>query len=204
MRYTKEHKSKTRARIIESGYRRFTANGYAATSIDDIMRDCGLTRGGFYAHFKSKSELYCEAITSVPARGTFAESDDVNEDDNDAWTESLLNEYLNAQTAASRIAFFVTDVARRELEVRAAYTNAFKSMSEKIMSRLSRYRSCSEESVLSITAMIIGALSVAYTTDDSALKTKLLAACRENAKALLEDDTSHQPINFFWAVSRRC
>ena len=61
MRYGREHKARTRARILASAARLFASRGYGGASIDDVMRDCGLTRGGFYAHFRSKAALYREA-----------------------------------------------------------------------------------------------------------------------------------------------
>ena len=61
MRYDPQHKRRTRQRILESAARLFTARGFDAVSIEDVMRDCGLTRGGFYAHFASKAALYREA-----------------------------------------------------------------------------------------------------------------------------------------------
>jgi TetR/AcrR family transcriptional repressor of nem operon len=66
MRYRPDHKQRTRQRILDGARRQFAANGYAAVSIDEIMRDCGLTRGGFYAHFQSKAALYREALGSDP------------------------------------------------------------------------------------------------------------------------------------------
>ena len=61
MRYARGHKNRTRQRIIDSAARLFASKGFAGTSIDDIMRESGLMRGGFYAHFRSKAVLYREA-----------------------------------------------------------------------------------------------------------------------------------------------
>ncbi len=61
MRYSRGQKDLTRQRILESAARLFATQGYAAISIEEVMRACGLTRGGFYAHFRSKAALYREA-----------------------------------------------------------------------------------------------------------------------------------------------
>jgi len=61
MGYPPEHKPKTRERIVQSARRLWKAKGYANVSIDQIMKDAGLTHGGFYAHFTSKDELFAEA-----------------------------------------------------------------------------------------------------------------------------------------------
>jgi TetR/AcrR family transcriptional repressor of nem operon len=62
MPYTAEHKQTTRKRILESARRLFNAKGFAEVSIDEVMELAGLTRGGFYRHFRDKSQLYAEAV----------------------------------------------------------------------------------------------------------------------------------------------
>ena len=52
--------ARIRAEIFEHAGRLFRLRGYAGTSIDDIMLAAGLTRGAFYAHFKSKDDLFAE------------------------------------------------------------------------------------------------------------------------------------------------
>ena len=51
MPYTPEHKEKTRQRIVASARRLFNRHGFTGVSIDEIMADAGLTRGGFDNHF---------------------------------------------------------------------------------------------------------------------------------------------------------
>jgi AcrR family transcriptional regulator len=66
MRYRPGHKSRTRERILATARKLFETRGFAEISIEDVMRACGLTRGGFYAHFSSKAELYREATGRSP------------------------------------------------------------------------------------------------------------------------------------------
>ena len=54
--------ARTRAEILDHAGRLFRLRGYAGTNIDDIMLAAGLTRGAFYAHFKSKDALFTEAV----------------------------------------------------------------------------------------------------------------------------------------------
>jgi TetR/AcrR family transcriptional repressor of nem operon len=62
MPYSSEHKRDTRERILESARRLFNKKGFSEVSIDEVMENAGLTRGGFYRHFRDKDELYAEAI----------------------------------------------------------------------------------------------------------------------------------------------
>ena len=52
----------TRTRIIQSARRLFNRNGFADVTIDEIMGEAGLTRGGFYKHFAAKEDLYQAAV----------------------------------------------------------------------------------------------------------------------------------------------
>ena len=55
---TAEHKARTRERIEQSARSMFNRRGFASVSIEDIMSHAGLTRGGFYNHFASKTDLF--------------------------------------------------------------------------------------------------------------------------------------------------
>src|SRR5256885_2247547 len=62
MPYTPEQKERTRERILESARCVFNKKGFAQATIGEIMSAAGLSHGGFYRHFRSKAELYAEAI----------------------------------------------------------------------------------------------------------------------------------------------
>ncbi len=64
MPYSPEHKQKTRAKIVETARILFNRHGFNGVSIDMVMQEAGLTRGGFYNHFKNKEELFSEAVIS--------------------------------------------------------------------------------------------------------------------------------------------
>lgn len=58
----KLQKIESKGRILNVASRLFKKNGYSATGIDQIMEEAGLTAGGFYAHFKSKTDLLEQAL----------------------------------------------------------------------------------------------------------------------------------------------
>ena len=64
MPYSAAHREKTRARIVEAARILFNRHGFQNVTIDQIMREAGLTRGGFYNHFKTKEALFSEAVSS--------------------------------------------------------------------------------------------------------------------------------------------
>src|SRR5947207_3023470 len=61
-------KALTRVEIFVHAARLFRLRGYAGTNIDDIMLAAGLTRGAFYAHFKSKDDLFAEVVRAGDGR----------------------------------------------------------------------------------------------------------------------------------------
>lgn len=61
-RVSKQEKAKTHDRIIDVAAKLFRENGIEATGVADIMKEAGLTHGGFYRHFQSKDALVVEAI----------------------------------------------------------------------------------------------------------------------------------------------
>ncbi|ABD06822.1 transcriptional regulator, TetR family [Rhodopseudomonas palustris HaA2] len=62
MRYSKEHKLETHARIVRKASVRLREKGAHGIGVADLMKDAGLTHGGFYAHFASREQLVIEAF----------------------------------------------------------------------------------------------------------------------------------------------
>src|SRR5882757_10555102 len=70
MRYSKEHKLETHARIVKKASVRLREKGAHGIGVADLMKDAGLTHGGFYAHFDSREALVIEAFSDAMDRGT--------------------------------------------------------------------------------------------------------------------------------------
>src|SRR4029453_9649320 len=62
MRYSKEHKQETHARIVKKASGRLREKGGHGIGLADLMKEAGLTHGGFYAHFDSREALVIEAF----------------------------------------------------------------------------------------------------------------------------------------------
>jgi TetR/AcrR family transcriptional repressor of nem operon len=70
MAWPKDHKRNTRERIIEAAASAFRQRGIDDVGVADVMRDAGLTHGGFYAHFASKDDLLAAAVAYASAQVT--------------------------------------------------------------------------------------------------------------------------------------
>jgi TetR/AcrR family transcriptional repressor of nem operon len=62
MRYSREHKLETHARIVKKASVRLREKGAHGIGVADLMKEAGLTHGGFYAHFDSREALVIEAF----------------------------------------------------------------------------------------------------------------------------------------------
>lgn len=70
MRYSKEHKQETHARIVKKASVRLREKGAHGIGVADLMKEAGLTHGGFYAHFDSREALVIEAFAYAMDRAT--------------------------------------------------------------------------------------------------------------------------------------
>ena len=62
MAYAAGHRDEVKGKIVLSARRLFNRRGFDGVSVDEIMAGAGLTRGGFYSYFESKSDLYAEVL----------------------------------------------------------------------------------------------------------------------------------------------
>ncbi|MGA7341406.1 MAG: TetR/AcrR family transcriptional regulator, partial [Terracidiphilus sp.] len=62
MRYRPEHKAEVHQKIVKDASRRVRAEGLSGAAVAAVMRDTGLTHGGFYKHFACKDELLLESL----------------------------------------------------------------------------------------------------------------------------------------------
>lgn len=178
MGWKSEHKQQTKASILSAAGQLFTRLGYERVSIDDVMDAAGLTRGAFYAHFRSKSQLYAEAIV-VAARS--------------ASEHLLLSPHeLNAQELAARylgvgritgeskpcpLAFLATDIHQREEPVRKAYTRVFQGL-VRVITRAGDFDEGADEALRNAVLMV-GGVALARAVNDPALAEQILRVCRE-------------------------
>lgn len=183
MPYTKEHKQKTRDRIVDSARRLFNRHGFADVSIDDIMAEAGLTRGGFYNHFGTKDELYAAVVAQIldgtPASrwsGDQTEACDVIP----AFVAAYLSQahFDNRENCCSLMAL-PSDVARSGEPVKRAYRQVLEYMVENLERGLSGPDR--RPQALALAALCIGGMAVARAVDDAKLANEIREAAKGTA-----------------------
>jgi len=191
MPYPAEHKAQTRARIVESARVMFNRHGFDQVSIDDIMKEAGLTRGGFYHHFDSKQALYAEAVRSFTTCNPFAEEVARTKlKDPRKLAKMLVELYLSDEVLEDvdkhcPLIAVPSDVARAGLKPRAAYTQVVENMLHVFRSAFGdRDRDAGREAMV-IVNLCVGGMVIARTTDDAGLRKGLRAAARREALGLL-------------------
>lgn len=176
---------KTRRQILESAAQLFALNGYAQVSIDDLMANAGLTRGAFYHHFRTKSEVYDEAIQYALEVGR----ERLNELSG-AGLGALADGYLQRSHAAGEslrcpLAFMATDVTRSEKEIRQVYSTTLQSFVGRLESNFDASAVKSRQRALQMAVALIGGMVLARAVDDPAFSEEILEACRADCHELL-------------------
>ena len=190
MGYTKEHREKTRDRILDSAATHFRRDGYDATRIDDVMAGAGLTRGGFYLHFDSKADLFAAYVGRELDFGrqlgrAIAQSPDSPVEG----VRAALDFYLAPQNRKKvaqgcTIVSNAADVARGPLKTRKAFTRSFVEM-QAAFEEAAADDADPEGAALSAIATCVGAVVLGRALADEATVERLLEACRENAGRIL-------------------
>ncbi len=190
MPWPTEQKQMTRERILGSAVKLFSARGFDNVTINDVMRDAQLTHGAFYAHFKSKHELYAGAITAATKNSILAKAQEKEGCENLNVTK-LIAAYLDIDHVQQKnppcpLAFLATDVANREEEVRLAYTKVYKDLIATLNKQLNHLPS-RKERILALSALMIGGVAISRALYDEQAVMDLLGACRKYGEELLDE-----------------
>ena len=188
--YPPERRRQTRARIIRSAQALFNRHGFTDVSIDEVMKHAGLTRGGFYSYFRTKSELYAEAIALALAVTPWSRWDGVSVDfaARDA-ARQVVDAYLSREhfgdiEGSCPMVTLPGDVARSGKGVRSAFENVFKSMAGLFEESLKREGRANRQSALAIAAICVGGMVVARAVESNELADEIRAAARRTALQL--------------------
>lgn len=183
MAWNPQHKQRSRERIITSAARLFALHGFEQVSIDTIMSDAGMTRGAFYAHFHSKSELYGEAILSA---ASYARQQVHDTDETERLTllsENYLSKrHLQGNGLHCPLAFLISDITQRETAVRDTYTKVFKGLVD-LVREPEMTSSEARQRALQRAVLMIGGVAVARAINDESLALELLEACRDSVQS---------------------
>ena len=184
MPYPAGHRVAVKKNIIESARRLFNRHGFEGVSLGQIMAGVGLTHGGFYSYFKSKSDLYAEVLGCFftdPQWKSCWEGVHVDLSSTDVGPQ-VVRAYLSRQhfedvENSCPMVALPTDVARSGVSAKRAFETVFKAMVSVLERSLPQNGRSSRATAQGIAALSIGGMVVARTMVDRALADELRAAC---------------------------
>jgi TetR/AcrR family transcriptional regulator, transcriptional repressor for nem operon len=162
--------SETRERILQAAAARFRRQGYVETSVNQVMRDAGLTHGGFYAHFPSKEGLFAQAVRhATDTSGDWLESQ-IEGLEGAAWVEAWVDAYLSdAHCQHSErgcpIPSLMPEVVRAGSEASEALAAGLARRLDRLCPRLPFDRVEAERRAMSAYAQMAGAVMLSRTLD---------------------------------------
>src|SRR5882762_3636366 len=182
MPYPAAHRPAVKKTIIDSARKLFNRYGFESVSIQQIMAGAGLTHGGFYSYFQSKSDLYAEVLTCFftdPNWKSCWEGVKVDLSSGDVGPQ-VVRAYLsrqhfeNVEDSCPMVAL-PTDVARSGKSARSAFETVFRSMVSVLERSLTQ--NGGRATAQGIASLCIGGMVVARALVDPALANELRDAC---------------------------
>jgi TetR/AcrR family transcriptional regulator, transcriptional repressor for nem operon len=175
MRVSNEEKQKSRARILQAASRRFREHGIEGTGLADIMKDAGMTHGGFYKHFPDKDALVRAALAESFDSLTLAGDRPSSRGAAAFRTLYLSREHRDSPGQGCPIAALGAEVARANQDTR-------RVMTEGVEARIALLRNgqdaLSREEAMRQLVQLIGAVVVARAVEGP-LSDEIIAAVRE-------------------------
>jgi AcrR family transcriptional regulator len=182
---------RVREAIVRAAAALFNSRGYGAVSIDGIMARAGLTRGGFYLHFRSKAELQLEAMRFILKEHPAAQWESVDFDLTVDAPRKVVDAYLSETHAADRerscpLVTQAPDAARGPPELQGAYRDVLEAMVSVFPA--GGGGSGRPDLPHALAALCVGGLTLSRGVGDEALARRIRAGARAAAHKLLDDE----------------
>lgn len=181
----KSKKEQTRERILRAAARAIRKHGYEGVGVADVMKEAGLTHGGFYAHFESRDALLAAASDQAGAEtiqhltGAVAAAKPGHE------LMALVDTYLSdghlaAPEQGCIVAAAGSEVPRQEAEVRRTAGRRIKDLIGLIERQFPEWgSSAAHDKAMGIAATLVGAMVLARAVDDAQLSKRIRKSARE-------------------------
>jgi AcrR family transcriptional regulator len=175
-------KEATHDRIVGAAARAIRRSGYHGAGVADIMKDAGLTHGGFYAHFPSREAMLAEAADRAGSEGVAMMERIAATSPPQQALQAMMQAYLSkthvegVETGCA-VAALGSEMPRQAPEVRRAATRRIKEMIDLVARQSPDWgQPGAHERALFTVATMVGALVLARAVDDPGLSDALRGA----------------------------
>lgn len=182
----------TRRLILDVAARAIRVHGPAGVSVVEVMREAGLTHGGFYAHFASKEALVAEAIRHMFAGGRdrFAAriGDSRGPEALKTWIAAYVSrDHRDNPGGGCALAALASDMPRLDDAARAAFDDGVRGMAERLAGHLPAGAPQPENTICSLLAGMAGAVALSRAVSDRTLSDRILQQSRLALCARVDD-----------------
>jgi len=184
-------KEETRERILRAAARAIRKHGYEGVGVADVMKEAGLTHGGFYAHFESRDALLAAAADQAGAESIENLTRGIAAAKPGQELLALIDTYLSDRHVAApeqgwgcAIAAAGSEVPRQQAEVRRVASRRIKDLVGLIERQFPDWgRGAAHDKAMGIAATVVGAVVLARAVDDAQLSNRIRKAARELIRA---------------------
>jgi TetR/AcrR family transcriptional repressor of nem operon len=193
MRYSKEHKLETHNRIVKKASVRLREKGAHGIGVADLMKDAGLTHGGFYAHFDSREALVVEAFAYAMDRSMERWRKLAEQTPPEKRLATIVDSYLTPlhrddPGRGCAIPALSAEIARESPKTRKAFAAKLEQMIEMIAAQIpDAPRKAARKQAMASLATMMGALVLARVAGNGEFSDEILSAGRD---AVLDRETS--------------
>jgi len=174
----------THDRIVEVAARTLRRDGYAGIGVADVMKQAGLTHGGFYAHFESRDALIAEAIARAgrDSAATSAQRVETSRARGDSALRAVIEGYLseahlNDTESGCVVAALSSEMPRQSPELLAPAVERVRKLIAMVQRALPE--GGTKEQAMVIAGTMVGTLQLARTLGANAQGKTMLAAARD-------------------------
>jgi TetR/AcrR family transcriptional regulator, transcriptional repressor for nem operon len=185
MRYSREHKLETHARIVRKASVRLREKGAHGIGVADLMKDAGLTHGGFYAHFDSREALVIEAFTHAMDRSTRHWRKLAEQTRPEKRLAAVVNSYLTPlhrddPGRGCAIPALGAEIARENSRTRKVFAGRLEQMIDMLADQIQGLpRGAARKRAISALATMIGTLVMARIGGTGDFSEEILSAGRD-------------------------
>ena len=187
MRYSREHKQETHARIVKKASVRLREKGAHGIGVADLMKEAGLTHGGFYAHFDSREALVIEAFAYAMDRSTERWRKIAGETPPEKRLATIVETYLTPVHRddpghGCAVPTLGAEIARESLKTRKACAAKLEQMIDMMADQvLDVPRKTARKQAVAALSTMIGTLVLSRIAGNGEFSDEILAAGREAA-----------------------